>query len=530
MDTHETPPTSDAHAPQERRGYAFLVCWQGGDRRVEKNVLRSATLIGSGERCHLRLVSHDVDAAHAVISYDDKEFRIWDLRTKTGVLVNGQRVAFAKLHDGDRIQIAGFEFTFRTDLISPSRKGMFIDDYRVLGLLGTGGMGWLYRVENFKTGEQFALKVLTRRGDHRGLDDQELKIRFHFEGRVGKQLSHKNLVQAMGYQHRSDIDYIVMELVEAITLQELVERDGRVPYPLACEVIRQAALALEYIHSKGPIHRDVKPANVLIEKDGTVKLCDFGLVLVGDDPLEKILAEKLQGDCLGTADFISPEQSHDSDNVDSRADLYSLGCTLYYALCGRIPFPAKNNQDKLVGHRTLQAAALTQFVDGLPTELLEIIQRTMEKSPEKRFASLSEFAAAMADFSVRQPVEFDFAHLLKLRNRQARARLLDVHREHHLERIVPSIAQQVLQTTAPSPSERFEASRNVPRPLSHQAAPSHSPDDTVPSSAHPEDFVRNLPEDLRQLVQQWKQLPVDVQREITELAKTANRLFADDQA
>ena len=515
---------NEQETAEERRGYAFLVCWRSGDRRLEKNVLRSTTLIGSGDRCHLKLVSSDVETAHAVITYDDRDFRIWDLRTQNGVFVNGQRVAFARLHDGDQIRIAGFEFTFRTDLGTSSRKGMFIDDFRVIGLLGTGGMGWLYQVEHFKTGQPYALKVLTRRGDKRDLDDSELKIRFHFEGRVGKQLSHPHLVQAVGYQHRADIDYIVMELVEAITLQELVERDGRIPYPMACEVIRQAALALEYIHSKGPIHRDVKPANVLIQKDGNIKLCDFGLVLVGDDPLEKILAEKLQGDCLGTADFISPELSRDSDHVDSRADLYSLGCTLYYALCGRIPFPARNNQEKLIGHRSMQAAALSEFVDGLPDELISIIRRTMEKAPEQRFGSLAEFAQALEPFAQRQEVSFDFDRLLTLRNRQARARLLDAQRDHYFERIVPTIAQQVVNSGSGRMDEAKPTYRSTPM------VSSHSPEDTVPSSAQPDDFVRNLPVELRVLVQQWKQLPKDVQKEILELSQTANRLFSDDQS
>ncbi len=506
--------------------FARLVHLAPDGSTVEKNVLRNTTLIGSGQGSNVRLMSEDVSHSHAVMTFDERDFRIWDLRSRTGVFVNGQRVTFARLHDGDTLRISNFQFTFRTNVPATLKKGIFIDDYRILGLLGTGGIGWLYHVEHIKSGQQFAMKVLTRRGDQRGINEQELRIRFHFEAKISKQLQHPSLIKAHAYEHRADIDYIIMDLVEAITLQELVERDGRVRFPLACEIIRQTAMALDFIHRHGPVHRDVKPANVLIQADGTVKLCDFGLVFLGDDPLEKTLAEQLAGDCLGTADFISPEQSHNSYDIDRRADLYSLGCTLYYALCGRIPFPARNNLEKLHGHRNLQAADLKQFVPDLPDSLNDLIIRSMQKNPDQRFETLQDFAEALATYCQSQAVPFDFSRLLKMRNRLAQARLMDRHREHHLDRIPPQITQMVLASD-PLPTTLKSASKEALHSSPHSAFHA-SPDDTVPASANAADFIRNLPESLRTLISQWKSLPPEAQQEILNISHASLEMLADD--
>ena len=446
----------------EKEEYAQLV-YEGptGETSV-KNILRPTTLLGSAVGCNVRLLSSTVAPSHAVITYDDREFRIWDLRSTTGTFVNEQKVIHARLNHNDEIDIGKFKFRLDTNLSTRARKGFFIDDYRVLNILGTGGMGWLYAVEHHRTGQKLALKVLTRKGDRKGVNENELRVRFWFEGKAGKQAIHPNIVRALGYQCRGDVDYIVMDLIESITLQELIERDGKLDPRLACSVVSQVAHALEYIHEQGPIHRDIKPANVLIEKSGDVKLCDFGLVYLGDDPREERIAKQMAGDCLGTADFISPEQSYDSYNIDGRADLYSLGCTLYLALSGKMPFPGKTAREKLDGHRNHAPPALATLVSGLPEGLYQLVEKAMEKDPEKRFRSASEMIQALEPFLQKQPVQFDFDQLLKKRTEQARLRLLDPNRTHYLDRIPPNIVAGTLGMAVPEKKKPVTTEKKPP--------------------------------------------------------------------
>ncbi|MCA9067150.1 MAG: serine/threonine protein kinase, partial [Planctomycetaceae bacterium] len=187
---------------------------------------------------------------------------------------------------------------------------------------------------------------------------------------AGMRLHHPNIVHTYRMDSTGAIYYLVMELVRGISLHELVALRGPLKWPFACDFALQAATALQAAHGLGIIHRDIKPANFLIEQSGDCHILDFGLALIQDSPDDEFSLSMLFGhNCLGTPDYIAPEQSLDSSSVDCRADVYSLGATFYVALTGRVPFPDKTTRDKLEAHRSRTAANVCSIRKEIPAEV-----------------------------------------------------------------------------------------------------------------------------------------------------------------
>ena len=232
-------------------------------------------------------------------------------------------------------------------------------------------------------------------------------------------------------------------MFESINLQELVQQEGPLDPGFVCSLGHQSALALQRIHDIGSVHRDVKPSNILVGKDGLTKICDFGLVFLGDEPIEQELAEQMGNDCLGTADYIAPEQSYNSYGVDGRADVYSLGCSLYSSLTGKLPFPAEKGREKIRMHRHEQAVPIERYNPQVPSEICSIIRKCMEKRPEDRFTSARELADSLEPLARPQTVQFDFAKLLQQRTQQASFRLADPRKKHYLQRIPANVASSL---------------------------------------------------------------------------------------
>ncbi len=226
-------------------------------------------------------------------------------------------------------------------------KGYFLGKYKLLGFLGSGGMSSVYLAEHTLMRRKQAIKVLPKRriGDASYLD------RFRLEALATAALDHPNIVRAYDIDNEGDVHYLVMEYVPGEDLQTMVNKSGPLSFAQAADFTRQAALGLQHAHEAGLIHRDVKPANLLCDKNQRVKILDLGLAPFSRDG-EASLTLLHNENVLGTADYLAPEQALSSHDVDSRADIYSLGCTLYYLLTGQAPFPEGTLAQRIAKHQT----------------------------------------------------------------------------------------------------------------------------------------------------------------------------------
>ncbi len=269
-----------------------------------------------------------------------------------------------------------------------------IQEYQLLEKLGAGGMGTVYKAWQTKLKRFVALKMLSK--DR--LARPQAVERFEREMAAVGALEHPHIVRAL---HAGDCDgqpYLAMELVDGVNLSRLVERCGPLPVADACELARQTALGLQYIHEHGMVHRDIKPSNLMLTFDGSVKILDLGLALMrtGQPASDEMTGA---GHTLGTADYMAPEQATNSHAVDIRADVYSLGCTLYNLLTGSPPFSGPRYRsafDKMMAHVHKPAPPVRQLRKEIPSELAAALDRMLAKDPAGRFPTPAEVVEVLA--------------------------------------------------------------------------------------------------------------------------------------
>jgi serine/threonine protein kinase len=277
------------------------------------------------------------------------------------------------------------------------RGALALPGYHVLGVLGRGGMAIVYKARQLCPQRLVAIKVIepSLTGNSAAL------ARFRQEQALTARLSHPNLVAAYHAGRVADSPYLVMELVQGDTLEGLVRRHGPLPVTEACEIIRQAALGLQHLHENGLVHRDVKPANLMLTPAGRVKVLDLGLARdLGDtNPGERITR---YGQCLGTLDYMAPEQFVDGRGADIRADIYGLGCTLYELLTGQPPFAGPGYESvfqKMKGHVEASVPPLRERRPDVPDRLAVALERMLSKDREERFPQPADVVAAMQPFA-----------------------------------------------------------------------------------------------------------------------------------
>ncbi len=270
-------------------------------------------------------------------------------------------------------------------------KGFLLGKYRLLDHLGSGGMSAVYLAEHRHMGRRVAIKVLPQNR----VNDSSYLDRFYREAKAAAALDHPNIVRAYDVDHEGNVHYLVMEYVEGRDLQRMVRDGGVLPYDLAAEYIRQAALGLAHAHEVGLIHRDIKPANLLVDGKGNVRLLDLGLARFADDDQASLTVQHDEN-VLGTADYLAPEQALNSHNVDSRVDIYSLGCTLYFALTGHPPFPEGTLAQRLLKHQTEEPPSIYLDRPDAPEGLVQICKRMMAKLPQLRYQTAGEVAEELA--------------------------------------------------------------------------------------------------------------------------------------
>ena len=262
--------------------------------------------------------------------------------------------------------------------------------YRLLRWLGAGGMGVVYQAEHRLMERVVALKVI----NNTLTADTAAVERFQKEVKAAAKLSHPNIVAAYDADQAGDRHFLVMEFVEGRSLARVVEDRGPLPVEAACECIRQAALGLQHAFECGMVHRDMKPENLMQTVRGQVKVLDFGLAgfVSGGGPVGS-LTEFGKG--LGTPDYVAPEQIRDAHAADIRADVYGLGCTLYYLLTGQPPFPGGSAAEKIAAHLERTPRPLCQLRSDVPEGLAKVVERMMTKDPANRYQTPAAVVEAL---------------------------------------------------------------------------------------------------------------------------------------
>lgn len=304
------------------------------------------------------------------------------IRVKHG----GQMPADAETVAGDLVAAGLITEWQSTHLLSGRWKGFFLGKYKLIRLLGAGGMGAVYLGEHTVMNKRVAIKVLPKEGPQR----DKAVASFQAEARTAAMLDHPNVVRTIDIDEVKGRHFIVMEYVDGSDLHHRVRKSGPLSVVEALDFFRQATNGLQYAHERGVLHRDVKPLNMLITRDGVLKISDLGLARLRH---ESAGPEKRR--VVGTADYIAPEQSRNSQIIDGRADLYSLGCTLYFMLTGEAPFMKGNAAEKIAAHQLAPTPDLKAKRPDCPDELVAIYQRLMAKPAEERYQTASELLAAI---------------------------------------------------------------------------------------------------------------------------------------
>lgn len=352
---------------------------------------------------------------------------------------------------------AGLATRFQAEEILNGRgRYLRVDHYLLTDILGYGGMGTVYIGIDRHNGQERAVKLLDEKFKH----EAGMRARFHLEAKAGMKLDHPRLVKTyeLGKVQSlyGDTDYMAMELVRGVTLLEGISfSNGPVKWDAASDIIAQAAMGLQYLHECRMVHRDVKPDNILIDVHGGAKLLDFGLTLANDQSFDEefSLAMIFGQDCLGTADFIPPEQSLDSMHVDGRADIYSLGCTLYVALTGHRPFPRADRASTVRAHRTDPRPRAEAYNPTLPKPLGDLIEQMMAIEADRRPQTMNEVIERLAPYRRRRNWAFEFQQVL-VRRREIKRKILLQSQATQERAMRPTKLTSKVETDAPGGADR----------------------------------------------------------------------------
>jgi serine/threonine protein kinase len=291
-------------------------------------------------------------------------------------------------------------------------KGLVLGQYRILQELGRGGFGCVFKAMHLIMNRVVALKVISPEM----VNDGRARAWFRREVLATTQFQHPNIAMAFDANEVDDVLFLVTEYVDGQNLADVVTKQGPLPVGLACALMLQAARALQYADEKGMVHRDIKPANLLLprtvvpEKDNgasgafpsvnqvLVKIVDFGLARLQSQASPNTLVGLKEKGFAGTPDYVSPEQARNIHDVDIRSDLYSLGCTFFFALTGRPPFTGKNPLEIVLQHLEQEPPGLSKFRPEMPPALVSIVRRLMAKRPEQRFQTPGDLADELSFF------------------------------------------------------------------------------------------------------------------------------------
>lgn len=288
---------------------------------------------------------------------------------------------------------------YQADKLLEGRSKLNLGPYVITDFIGQGGMGMVFKAVHQVMGRECAVKVLPLTKA-----TQEARDGFIREIRLQAKLDCEYLVRAYDAGQDGSVHYLVTEYVPGMDLRRLVKSEGPLSLERAAKIIRQAALGLDYAHQQGLVHRDVKPGNILVTPDWFAKVSDVGLAGF----TSKLIDDPRAGKIVGTADYLSPEQIKTPLNVGPASDVYSLGCTLYYAVCGKVPFPGGDTASKIRRHLDETPMHPRRFASGLQDEFVDIIAEMMEKDLSKRIATCAEVALRLEPWTEDSPEMFNY--------------------------------------------------------------------------------------------------------------------------
>lgn len=272
--------------------------------------------------------------------------------------------------------------------------GTMLDDrYEILEVIGTGGMAVVYKAMCHRLNRYVAVKILR----DELANDEEFRQRFQTEAQAVAMLSHPNIVSVYDVSHSDDVEYIVMELIEGVTLMQYMKKKGALGWKEALHFAVQISKALEHAHEKGIVHRDIKPQNIMILKDGTIKVADFGIAAL------ESAQEKKSDQTVGSVHYIAPEQAR-GEQPDPRSDIYSLGVVLYEMLTGKMPYDGDTAEQVALKHITGHAVPPQELNPDIPEELAEITLKAMNADINARYQSASDLLHDLEDFRKQQAV------------------------------------------------------------------------------------------------------------------------------
>ncbi len=368
-------------------------------------------------------------------------------------------------------------------LLKGKHKGFFLGKYKLLRLLGRGGMSSVYLAEHIVMKRLTAIKVLP----YKLVKNSSYLERFYREAQAVAALDDPNIVRAYDVDHETDgemeIHFLVMEYVRGQNFYELVKGQGVLDPRTAADYIRQGAMGLQHAHDVGMVHRDVKPGNFLVDTNGTVKLMDLGLARINPENEEFSVTLLNEEKILGTADYLAPEQAVDSHHVDSRADIYALGCTFYFILTGQPPFDEGTLTQRLLAHQTKVPQPIRELQEDIPESLCEIIDRMMIKDVDQRTQTASKVAKELEQWLADQDEidEESGKHHHPIIIQEAPPRTADDDQDGAIDSFLSQLEEKSAQSLSQSGSDAPSKKKKPPSSLNFQ-----HPSDSTTSVFHSE--------------------------------------------
>jgi eukaryotic-like serine/threonine-protein kinase len=285
-------------------------------------------------------------------------------------------------------------------LLQGAALGLMLGPYQLRTPIGKGGMGTVFLAQDTRSGERVAVKVLPPK---KAREEERYLARFRREMELSQKVRHPHIALTYDVGVFRGVYYIALEFIPGLSLHRLVNKEGPLTVARAARLFSEICAGLEHAHGVGLIHRDLKPSNVMVTPNYHAKVLDLGLALMEGEVAEDAEVIGGQGYVVGSMDYIAPEQTEDAAGVDARADIYSMGCSLYYVLSGRPPFPGGTNREKMKRHRREEAEPLERLNAAVPEAFARVVRKMMAKDRAQRYPSAFAAREELLSWAVAEP-------------------------------------------------------------------------------------------------------------------------------